>query len=101
MIFLIYYSYDVSFIVYFEIIHSLARYFPNSTKAGWEANYSDFLFAAIQMNLFTLYHELHDLGEKELTLEGFTELLVDEIISLIVVTERRTPQRGFKRDTKY
>lgn len=38
--------------------HLCYRYFPNSTRAGWKANYTDFLFAAIQMNIYVLWHEI-------------------------------------------
>jgi hypothetical protein len=39
--------------------HFLAkRYFPHPQKSGYESNFTDFLFAAIQMNLYTLYHEI-------------------------------------------
>jgi hypothetical protein len=70
-------------------------------KAGWKANYTDLFMAATQMNFFVLYHELNDFGDKEMRAEDFAELLAAEIISLIVITENRTPARGFKRDTKY
>lgn len=39
------------------------RYWPYK-RNHWQANYDDFFFAVVQMNVFTLYHELNNIKEQ-------------------------------------
>ena len=52
-----------------------SRYFPYKSSSGWRNNYTNFIFAAYQMNLYTLWHEIAKSGNKHLTLEVFTKML--------------------------
>jgi hypothetical protein len=71
----IYYFYNTYFNANDVFNHHLCtRYFPNDSKSGWRGNYTDFLFAAYQMNLYTLWHEIMGY-EGQLQNEYFTELL--------------------------
>src|SRR5690242_11496519 len=63
------------------------RYYPYISRAGWQCNY-DFIFAAYQMNLYTLYHEMNSL-EARMSNKGFSELLRRKIIDEIVLREKR------------
>ena len=87
--------------IHFQVVcHSSSRYFPHSTKAGWQANYSDFLFAAIQMNLYTLFHEVNDEilpKNKQLTLKAFTSEVIQLLMRQIVIHETRP----YKKSGKY
>jgi hypothetical protein len=61
-----------------------SRYFPYS-RVGWQANYDDFFFASIQMNCYTLFHELKEFGMEDDFLERreFTRLLIDALIDAL------------------
>jgi hypothetical protein len=53
------------------------RYWPYKRNL-WEANYDDFFFALVQMNVFTLYHELNNIQEPE-ERRVFTKNLAQEL----------------------
>jgi hypothetical protein len=72
------------------------RYFPYSTRSGWESNYTDFMFAAYQMNLFTMYHELIDTAGKELDRVWFTKRLIELLMDLVTIREDRPDGRFAK-----
>ena len=40
------------------------RYWPYK-RNSWQANYDDLFFGVVQMNIFTLYHELNNIKENE------------------------------------
>lgn len=51
----------------------------------------------IQMNLFTLYHELLGLGpSNRLTREAFTNILCEDFKSLVILHEKRPLDRSNK-----
>jgi hypothetical protein len=65
-----------------------SRKFPHSTKAGWESSYTDFMFTCIQMNLYTLYHEMKEIKNcNKLTQKIFTAKLINVLVQKIVRTE--------------
>jgi len=41
-----------------------SRYFPYVEKSGWEGNYTDFIQAAYEMNIYTIWHEIALLKEE-------------------------------------
>jgi hypothetical protein len=51
------------------------RYWPYK-RNHWQANYDDFFFAVVQMNVFVLYHEFN---EKKLERREFSKNLSEEI----------------------
>jgi len=71
------------------------RYFPIKQRTGWQANYTDFIFASYQMNLFTLYHEMLQLTD-QMGRKEFTGILYRELIDLAVLVEDRPPEREKK-----
>jgi hypothetical protein len=80
--------------VYNHYLHK--RYFPFQIRAGWQSNYTDFLFAAVQMNLFTMYHELVDTLGVKLSRDRFTLILIEELMKLVVLREDRPESRDSK-----
>jgi len=51
---------------------------------GWESNYTDFLYAAYQMNIYTLWHEIRGLNRDNLMHhEEFTMLLYKEMMKMV------------------
>ncbi len=59
------------------------RYFPHEQKSGWKSNFTNFLFAAIQMNLYTLWHEI--MKEKNrLDRDVFTKMLYEELMNEVL-----------------
>jgi hypothetical protein len=61
-----------------------ARYFPYS-RVGWQANYDDFFFSSIQMNCYTLFHELKEYAHEQDFMERreFTRLLIDALLEAL------------------
>jgi hypothetical protein len=53
------------------------RYWPYK-RSYWQANYDDFFFAAVQMNVYTLYHELNQI-EKNVERREFSKILSFEL----------------------
>lgn len=49
-------------------------------KSGWESNYTDFMFAAYQMNIYTLWHEILDLREEKIDYKAFTKDLYQSLM---------------------
>jgi hypothetical protein len=62
--------------------HYLAsRYFPNIQKNGWEGNYTDFMYAAYQMNAYTLWHEIQEFKKPQhLSCVAFTRMVYRELM---------------------
>jgi hypothetical protein len=72
--------------------HYLAqRYFPNNQRSGWESNYTDFLFAAYQMNFYTLWHEITKQHDRIDRIE-FTKMLYRGLMN--DVKRRRTESKN-------
>lgn len=67
------------------------RYHPIEQRSGWQSNYTDFILAAYQMNLFTLYHELKRKIDHKKRKE-FTEKLYKEIMEIVRKVENRRPK---------
>ena len=84
--------------VYNHYLHK--RYFPLQQRSGWQSNYTDFLFACFQMNLYTLYHELDNAPSKKMEWKKFTTLLYEELMGLVTIVENRRwdKQRVNKND---
>jgi hypothetical protein len=53
------------------------RYWPYK-RSYWEANYDDFFFATVQMNVYTLYHELNQI-KKNVERREFSKKLSFEL----------------------
>ena len=72
------------------------RYHPLEQRSGWQSNYTDFILAAYQMNLFTLYHELKRKIEHKKR-KKFTEKLYREVMEIVRKVEYRR-QRSNSND---
>lgn len=49
-------------------------------KSGWRSNYTDFLFACYQMNLYSLYHEIENFSEEKIDHKSFTIMLYQQLM---------------------
>jgi hypothetical protein len=58
------------------------RYFPYVEKSGWESNFTDFMFAAFQMNTYTLWHEHQNLKDNLMDYKTFTINLYRSLMNL-------------------
>jgi hypothetical protein len=64
-------------------------------------SYTDYMFACIQMNLYTLYHEVREIEfDLKLDRKKFTMLLVKKFIEKIVKTEEATYKTTIKKSKK-
>src|SRR5687768_4812121 len=66
------------------------RYFPIESRSGWRSNYTDFIFASYQMNLFTLYHEMEEV-EVGTSRKTFNYMLINILKELVVLMEGTKP----------
>jgi hypothetical protein len=71
------------------------RYFPFELRGGWQSSYTDFMFAAYQVNLFTMYHELKKKTTREKFVK-FTDILMRELMDLVIIREDRPESRNAK-----
>jgi len=75
------------------------RYFPIEQRSGWQSNYTDFLFASYQMNLYTIYHEINGLTlENKIPRSNFNRLFAQELMSMVKTSENRD-WKDLRRDS--
>ena len=70
------------------------RYFPIVRKSGWRSNYTDFLFACYQMNLYSLYHEIENFSEEKIDHKSFTIMLYEQLMIQVEKLEDGIPKKS-------
>jgi hypothetical protein len=66
------------------------RYFPHVEKSGWESNFTDFMFAAYQMNTYTLWHESEELKDQKMEYKPFTTKLYRSLMKADVYDDEES-----------